>query len=306
MIFNNSLRNRNNPNFLGPADNDINIEISYDNYDNIENLRKQQYGIDLRNQIDDNRRRREAERRKKELEDLADEERLRREREEIERRQREENKRYRPKIDLPIGKLPETEPLKKVKRKMPKINYDVEEQYTNNMKLINENTLKYLRMRELQMDDYNEKILQQLRLLNKDFHTNINSLKDEIEILNDMNAKHNIFRKKFYQEVQFIQQNLDNKKLRDIQDTRGIYDLISETDYMKKKLGNMRYYNQEPQKKFEIRSYVTKEPSDDERFMIDDEKKSDGLRLSPYINLSHVLSHETPKWEPGLYDTTFV
>lgn len=306
MIFNNSLRNRNNPNFSGPADNDINIEISYDNYDNIENLRKQQYGIDLRNQIDDNRRRREAERRKKELEDLADEERLRREREEIERRQREENKRYRPKIDLPIGKLPETEPLKKVKRKMPKINYDVEEQYTNNMKLINENTLKYLRMRELQMDDYNEKILQQLRLLNKDFHTNINSLKDEIEILNDMNAKHNIFRKKFYQEVQFIQQNLDNKKLRDIQDTRGIYDLISETDYMKKKLGNMRYYNQEPQKKFEIRSYVTKEPSDDERFMIDDEKKSDGLRLSPYINLSHVLSHETPKWEPGLYDTTFV
>ena len=240
MIFNNSLRNRNNPNFSGPADNDINIEISYDNYDNIENLRKQQYGIDLRNQIDDNRRRREAERRKKELEDLADEERLRREREEIERRQREENKRYRPKIDLPIGKLPETEPLKKVKRKMPKINYDVEEQYTNNMKLINENTLKYLRMRELQMDDYNEKILQQLRLLNKDFHTNINSLKDEIEILNDMNAKHNIFRKKFYQEVQFIQQNLDNKKLRDIQDTRGIYDLISETDYMKKKLGNMR------------------------------------------------------------------
>lgn len=306
MIFNYSLRNRNNPNFSGPADNDINIEISYDNYDNIENLRKQQYGIDLRNQIDDNRRRREAERRKKELEDLADEERLRREREEIERRQREENKRYRPKIDLPIGKLPETEPLKKVKRKMPKINYDVEEQYTNNMKLINENTLKYLRMRELQMDDYNEKILQQLRLLNKDFHTNINSLKDEIEILNDMNAKHNIFRKKFYQEVQFIQQNLDNKKLRDIQDTRGIYDLISETDYMKKKLGNMRYYNQEPQKKFEIRSYVTKEPSDDERFMIDDEKKSDGLRLSPYINLSHVLSHETPKWEPGLYDTTFV
>ena len=55
-------------------------------------------------------------------------------------------------------------------------------------------------MRELQMEDYNEKILQQLRLLNNDFNTNMNSQKDEIEILNDMNNKHKIFRNKFYQE----------------------------------------------------------------------------------------------------------
>ena len=161
-------------------------------------------------------------------------------------------------------------------------------------------------MRELQMEDYNEKILQQLRLLNNDFNTNMNSLKDEIEILNDMNNKHKIFRNKFYQEVHFIQQNLDNKKLNDIQDTRGIYDLITETDYMKQKLGNMRYYGQEPQKKFEIRSYVTKEPSNENRFLVDNEKKGDGLRLSPYINLSHVLSYDTPKWTPGIYDTMFV
>lgn len=306
MIYNNSSRNGNNPNYLSQSDNDINIEVSYDNYDNIENIRKQQYGIDLRNQIDDNRRRREAERRKKELEDLKDEERLRRERAELEARQREENKRYRPKINLPIRKITEVEPLKKVRRKIKKINNDNEDTNSVNIKLINENTLNYLKMRELQMEDYNEKILQQLRLLNNDFNTNMNSLKDEIEILNDMNNKHKIFRNKFYQEVHFIQQNLDNKKLNDIQDTRGIYDLITETDYMKQKLGNMRYYGQEPQKKFEIRSYVTKEPSNENRFLVDDEKKGDGLRLSPYINLSHVLSYDTPKWTPGIYDTMFV
>jgi hypothetical protein len=306
MIYNNSSRNGNNPNYLSQSDNDINIEVSYDNYDNIENIRKQQYGIDLRNQIDDNRRRREAERRKKELEDLKDEERLRRERAELEARQREENKRYRPKINLPIRQITEVEPLKKVRRKIKKINNEDEDTNSVNIKLINENTLNYLKMRELQMEDYNEKILQQLRLLNNDFNTNMNSLKDEIEILNDMNNKHKIFRNKFYQEVHFIQQNLDNKKLNDIQDTRGIYDLITETDYMKQKLGNMRYYGQEPQKKFEIRSYVTKEPSNENRFLVDDEKKGDGLRLSPYINLSHVLSYDTPKWTPGIYDTMFV
>ena len=144
MIYNNIASQKRYQNSLPQSDNEINIEISYDNYDNIENLRKKQYRIDLRNQIDDNRRRREEERRKKELADLADEERLKREQEEIERRQREENKRYRPKIDLPIRKLPEVEPTKKLRKKIPKINYEIEETNNSNLELINQNTIKYL------------------------------------------------------------------------------------------------------------------------------------------------------------------
>ena len=105
MIFNNSSRYGNNPNYSSQTSHDINIEISYDNFDTIERQKKQQYNIDLRNQIMDNKRRRDAEKEKKRLEDLAEEERLRREREEIEARQREENKRYRPIIDLPIQKI---------------------------------------------------------------------------------------------------------------------------------------------------------------------------------------------------------
>ena len=304
MIFNNSSGNKN---YQIPKENDINIEISYDNFENIENYRKQQYGMDLRNQIEENRKRRNAELEKKRLEDLAEEERLRREREEIEKRQREENKRYRPKIDLPIQKIHEVEPIKKVKQKIPKVRYDVEEEGNNvNIHSINENTLRYLKMREIQMNDYNEQILNQLRLLNNDFHNNINTLKDEIEKLNEMNDKHKMFKNKFYQEIHFIKQNLDNNKIRDIQDTRGIYDLISETDYMKKRLGNMRYYGEEPEKKYEIRSYITKDYPDDNRFFVDTERKSDGLKLSPYINLSHCLSYDTPKWAPSINDTLFV
>ena len=93
------------------------------------------------------------------------EERLRREREEIEKRQREENKRYRPKIDLPIQKIHEVEPIKKVKQKIPKVRYDVEEEENNvNIHSINENTLRYLKMREIQMNDYNDQILNQLNI----------------------------------------------------------------------------------------------------------------------------------------------
>ena len=306
MIFNNSTRIGNNQNYSPQTNNDINIEISYDNFDSIEKLKKQQYSIDLRNQIMDNKRRRDAEREKKRLEDLAEEERLRREREELEARKREENRRYRPIIDLPIQKIKEVEPLKKVKRKTPKVNHSVEETNNNLIQSLNENTLKYLKMRELQMDDYNEKILRQLQLLNRDFRNNMHSLKSELDILNDMNNRHKKFKNKFYEDVHFIKLNLDNKKINDIQDTKGIYELINETDYMKQKLGNMRYYGEEPHKKYKIKTYITKEPVDDNRFIIDDEKKSDGLKLSPYINLSHVITHETPKWTPGIYDTLFV
>jgi len=306
MIFNNSTRIGNNQNYSPQTNNDINIEISYDNFDSVEKFKKQQYSIDLRNQIMDNKRRRDAEREKKRLEDLAEEERLRREREELEARKREENRRYRPIIDLPIQKIKEVEPLKKVKRKTPKVNHSVEEINNNLIQSLNENTLKYLKMRELQMDDYNEKILRQLQLLNRDFRNNMHSLKSELDILNDMNNRHRKFKNKFYEDVHFIKLNLDNKKINDIQDTKGIYELINETDYMKQKLGNMRYYGEEPHKTYKIKTYITNEPVDDNRFIIDNEKKSDGLKLSPYINLSHVITHETPKWTPGIYDTLFV
>ena len=306
MIFNNSTRIGNNQNYSPQTNNDINIEISYDNFDSVEKFKKQQYSIDLRNQIMDNKRRRDAEREKKRLEDLAEEERLRREREELEARKREENRRYRPIIDLPIQKIKEVEPLKKVKRKTPKVNHSVEETNNNLIQSLNENTLKYLKMRELQMDDYNEKILRQLQLLNRDFRDNMHTIKSELDILNDMNNRHKKFKNKFYEDVHFIKLNLDNKKINDIQDTKGIYELINETDYMKQKLGNMRYYGEEPHKTYKIKTYITNEPVDDNRFIIDDEKKSDGLKLSPYINLSHVITHETPKWTPGIYDTLFV
>ena len=85
----------------------VNIEISYDNFDtiNLDNIRKQQYGQDLRSQIESDRLRKEAEKRRKKQEDLEEELRLQREREELERRQNEENKRYRPKINLPIRSI---------------------------------------------------------------------------------------------------------------------------------------------------------------------------------------------------------
>ena len=107
------FRNENHPNNTKPDTyslNDyrnVNIEISYDNFDtvNLDNLRKQRYGQDLRSQMEEDRLRKEAEKRRKKQQDLEEELRLQREREEIEKRQNEENKRYRPKINLPIRSI---------------------------------------------------------------------------------------------------------------------------------------------------------------------------------------------------------
>ena len=128
----------------------VNIEISYDNFDtiNLDNMRKQQYGQDLRSQIESDRLRKEEAKRRKKQEDLEEELRLQREREEIERRQKEENKRYRPKINLPIQtiKVEEKEKENKIENLRYKRENNLEIQKKN---VLSDSALNLLREREL-------------------------------------------------------------------------------------------------------------------------------------------------------------
>ena len=300
MIYRNGQRQ--NQNYYNPIsvrdDKNVNIEVSYDNFDtvNLDMERKKQYAQDLRSQIEENERKRRAALEKKKLEDLEDELRLKREQEAIDQRQKEENKRYRPKIDVPIRKFEAPEPLKKVRKKTPNVRYITKEVNNIDRNYINQNTINYLRAREMQIDNFNDKILEQLRLLNNDFEYNINSLKGEIGLLNDMNEKNKRYKDQLFKEVHFIKENLDNKKLQDSMDSRNIYEVISKSDYTKHLIGNIHSFETLPKKRYVIKSYITTD-DDDNRFFIDDEKKSDGLKLSPYVNLSHVITYDTPRWK---------
>ena len=300
MIYRNSQRQ--NQNYYNPIsvrdDKNVNIEVSYDNFDtvNLDMERKKQYAQDLRSQIEENERKRRAALEKKKLEDLEDELRLKREQEAIDQRQKEENKRYRPKIDVPIRKFEAPEPLKKVRKKTPNVRYITKEVNNIDRNYINQNTINYLRAREMQIDNFNDKILEQLRLLNNDFEYNINSLKGEIGLLNDMNEKNKRYKDQLFKEVHFIKENLDNKKLQDSMDSRNIYEVISKSDYTKHLIGNIHSFETLPKKRYVIKSYITTD-DDDNRFFVDDEKKSDGLKLSPYVNLSHVITYDTPRWK---------
>ena len=282
-------------------DKNVNLEISYDNFDtvNIDMERKRQYAQDLRNQIEENQRKKREELEKKKLADLEDELRLKREQELIDKRQQEENKRYRPKINLPIQKL-ESPQILRARKKTPNVKY-ITKEVTNTIdrNILNQNTINYLRSREMQIDNFNDKILEQLRLLNNDFENNVNSLKGEIGLLNDMNEKNRRYKDKLYQEVNLIKQNLDNKKNQDNFESKNIYELIPKSEFTKRLLGNINSYETIPKRGFELKSYITKEEpgSENNRFFIDDEKTSDGLKLPPYVNLSHVISYDTPRWK---------
>ena len=276
-------------------DKNVNIEISYDNFDtvNLDIIRKKQYAQDLLSQIEENKRKRRETLEKKKLEDLEEELRLKREQELIEQRQNEENKRFNPKINLSVQ-----EPLKKQRKRTPNVNYITKEVNTidnnNHNNYFNEN---YLRARGKEIDFYNNRILENLKLLNNDFEYNINSLKSEIGLLNNMNAKNKRYKDKLDQEVHYIKENLDDKKIKDSIDSRNIYDLVSESNYTKYLLSNLHSYKTIPNRRYEIKPYISRDPQSENRFFIDDEKKSDGLKLSPYVNLSHVISYDTPRWK---------
>ena len=162
MIYRNGINL--NPNSSLPLslrdDKNVNLEISYDNFDtvNLDMERKRQYAQDLQSQIEENRRKKLAAIEKKKLEDLEDELRLKREQDLIEQRQKEENKRYRPKINLPIQKLDPPEPVKKVRKKTPNVKYITKEVNTINRNVLDQNTINYLRSREMQIDNFNDKI----------------------------------------------------------------------------------------------------------------------------------------------------
>ena len=306
MIFRNNLANNRGP--VSIRDNhNVNIEISYDNFDtmNLDQNRRKQYANDLRRQIEENELKRRQALEKKKLDDLEEELRLKRERELIEKREKEEADRLKAKIRT---QRYEPQPIKIVSKPLKKktpIPYQpptqVNDRYEINRNYINENTLNYLKNRESQIDDFNKRILEQMKLLNNDFENNIRNLRGEIGALTDMHNKDQKYKDQLCKEVNEIKEDLNNKKMQNGIDSKNIYDLVAITDYTKNMVGKNLYIEPLPRRKFAIRSYVHRGKNGEEdyfeRKMTGDQKKEE-LKL-PYINLSHCVSYSAPRWRPN-------
>ena len=284
------FRNENHPNNTKPDTyslNDyrnVNIEISYDNFDtvNLDNLRKQRYGQDLRSQMEEDRLRKEAEKRRKKQQDLEEELRLKREREEIEKRQNEENKRYRPKINLPIQKI-QVEEKEKENLRYRKNNNEIEKK-----NVLSDSALNLLREKEMQIDNFNNRMMQSLEQIKKEYNYNINSLKGQVGLLNDIherNKKYNDY--KFYKEVNSIKNNIGYKRMKDEIDAKYLYDLVAKSNYAKQmlrfKIGSV------PKRNFVIKSYTS-----DFKLGIDEEPN-----VPSYVNFSRDVTYKGPRWRPN-------
>ena len=284
------FRNENHPNNTKPDTyslNDyrnVNIEISYDNFDtvNLDNLRKQRYGQDLRSQMEEDRLRKEAEKRRKKQQDLEEELRLQRERAEIEKRQNEENKRYRPKINLPIQKI-QVEEKEKENLRYRKNNNEIEKK-----NVLSDSALNLLREKEMQIDNFNNRMMQSLEQIKKEYNYNINSLKGQVGLLNDMherNKKYNDY--KFYKEVNSIKNNIGYKRMKDEIDAKYLYDLVAKSNYAKQmlrfKIGSV------PKRNFVIKSYTS-----DFKLGIDEEPN-----VPSYVNFSRDVTYKGPRWRPN-------
>lgn len=284
------FRNENHPNNTKPDTyslNDyrnVNIEISYDNFDtvNLDNLRKQRYGQDLRSQMEEDRLRKEAEKRRKKQQDLEEELRLQREREEIEKRQNEENKRYRPKINLPIQKI-QVEEKEKENLRYRKNNNEIEKK-----NVLSDSALNLLREKEMQIDNFNNRMMQSLEQIKKEYNYNINSLKGQVGLLNDMherNKKYNDY--KFYKEFNSIKNNIGYKRMKDEIDAKYLYDLVAKSNYAKQmlrfKIGSV------PKRNFVIKSYTS-----DFKLGIDEEPN-----VPSYVNFSRDVTYKGPRWRPN-------
>ena len=261
----------------------VNIEISYDNFDtiNLDNIRKQQYGQDLRSQIESDRLRKEAEKRRKKQEDLEEELRLQREREELERRQNEENKRYRPKINLPIRSIKVEE--KEKERENLRYKRDGNENMKKNV--LSDSALNLLREREMQIDNFNNKIMKNLEQIKKEYNYNMKTLKGQVGLLNDMHERNKKYNdNKFYKEVNSIKDNVDYKVKKDEIDAKYLYDLVAKTNYARQmlrfKIGNV------PKRNFVIKSYTSD-------YKIDIEEEPN---IPSYVNFSRDVRYKGPRW----------
>lgn len=306
MIFRNNTSNNQGP--VALIDNrNVNIEISYDNFDTVglDQNRKRQYADDLRRQIEENELKKRQAAEKKKLDDLEEERRLQREREEIERRQKEEEDRLKSKIKIPKYEPAKIEVLKQPIRRRTPIQTEpvqINERYNINNNYVNEDLLNYLKSRETQIDEFSNRVLEQMKLLNRDFDNNIRNLRGEIGALTDLHNRNQKYKDQLCNEVNQIKENLNFKKLQDDKDTRNIYDLVYVTDYTKQMIGKKMYIEPLPRRKFAIKSYVNKRKENDDDFFeqkVTEDNESGNKNKLAYINLNHCVSYSAPRWRPN-------
>ena len=236
--FNNNFNNNNFNNYsnLRYNNSQANIEISYDNYftnNYYKEIEKEKYANDLRQQIEENKIRKEMEKRKKEEEDLKDELRLIKENQQLEIQQKKENQKIISNNNKNIN-----------------INNNIKTIKNNNNNNNNNNYLNsYLQQRANEIKTKDNEIKNLLSSINDTFFHQINRMNFELEKLKEVNLHSNLYKIDLAKSIQDLSNTLHKKNYDQSFKKDSMYKMMIETNKRKLNLQNhlkfdkIPYYN---------------------------------------------------------------
>ena len=234
---NNFINNNNNNNFnnysnLRYNNSQANIEISYDNYftnNYYKEIEKEKYANDLRQQIEENKLRKEIEKRKKEEEDLKDELRLIKENQQLELQQKKniENK-----------------------KNIISNNNNINDNNIKTIKKTNNNNnvylQSYLKQRANEIKTKDNEIKNLLSSINDTFFHQINRMNFEIEKLKEVNLHSNLYKIDLAKSIQDLSNTLHKKNYEQSFKKDSMYKMMIETNKRKLDLQNKLKFDKIP------------------------------------------------------------
>ena len=261
--FNNNFNNNNFNNYsnLRYNNSQANIEISYDNYftnNYYKEIEKEKYANDLRQQIEENKLRKEMEKRKKEEEDLKDELRLIKENQQLEIQQKKENQ----KIISNNKNININNNIKTIKNN----NNNNNNKNNNNNNYLN----SYLQQRANEIKTKDNEIKNLLSSINDTFFHQINRMNFELEKLKEVNLHSNLYKIDLAKSIQDLSNTLHKKNYDQSFKKDSMYKMMIETNKRKLNLQNHLKFDKIP---YYNNNY-------------------------PYINLSRSISYNVPRTKP--------
>ena len=259
--FNNNNNNFNNYSNLRYNNSQANIEISYDNYftnNYYKEIEKEKYANDLRQQIEENKLRKEMEKRKKEEEDLKDELRLIKENQQLEIQQKKENQ----KIISNNKNININNNIKTIKNN----NKNNNNKNNNNNNYLN----SYLQQRANEIKTKDNEIKNLLSSINDTFFHQINRMNFELEKLKEVNLHSNLYKIDLAKSIQDLSNTLHKKNYDQSFKKDSMYKMMIETNKRKLNLQNHLKFDKIP---YYNNNY-------------------------PYINLSRSISYNVPRTKP--------
>jgi len=239
FINNNNYNNNFNNNYSNMRYNNsqANIQISYDNYftnNYYKEIEKKKYANDLRQQMEENRLRKEKEKKEKEENDLRDELRLLKENQQLELQQKTINENKKNIITINNNSNINNNTIKTNKK-------------TNN----NSNIYlqSYLQQRSKEIKTKDNEIKNLLSSINDTFFHQINRMNFEIEKLKEVNLHSNLYKIDLAKSIQDLSNTLHKKNYEQSFKKDSMYKMMIETNKRKLDLQNklkfekIPYYN---------------------------------------------------------------